>query len=870
MPGSILEDDDQQGLAHFLEHMAFNGTERFAEPELVRYLESVGTRFGPDLNAYTSFDETVYMLQVPTDSADVFATGLDVLREWAGRVTLADSAVERERGVVLEEWRLRRGAGERMQRVQFPIIYGGSRYAERLPIGLPEVIQNAPTDALRRFYDDWYRPDLMDVVVVGDVDVDDVEAMIRSRFSDLVSRGDSPTRETFEVPSHDDTRYAIATDPEAPQTLVQILFKRPPTRTRTVEDARTNLVNGLFFSALRSRIDEIRQKPGAPFAFAFVGSGGGLRTLDEAYLVAFAAEDRIEDAARVLVTEAERARRFGITATEVEREKAELIRRLQSAVAEKDDQPSAQLAQAYVQSFLQDEPVISPETRLMLAESLLPSITLDEVNATAEELVDDRNRVVVVSAPQRDDLEVPTDAQMAAALASVATADLEPYEDATSDEPLIAAIPAAGSIEDESTDDDLGTTTWTLSNGATVVLKPTTFMADEVLFSATSPGGSSLLEDDQVAVAGGAAGYVSQSGVGAFDQIALGKRLSGQIVQLRPIISSRSEGFTGSAAPGDLETLFQLAHLYVTSPRKDADAFQAAIQQTRTFLTSQGASPRVAFSDTLNVTLADYHPRTQTLSQYLDGLDRADLDEAFAFYQDRFADVSDFTFFLVGSFDLEAVRPFVTTYLASLPGGGRDEEPRDIEVVPPDGVVEKVVRAGVEPQAQVAIVFHGEIDADDNEDRAIFNATADVLSKMLREELREDRGGVYGVGVRPSIDREDDQYTLQISFGADPDRVDELVEAVFAEVEALRTGGAAPEHLEAYKEQQRRGRETNLQQNRYWLGVLTSAAQTGEPAQNALDEPDIAARLAMDDIRDMAVDKLDMERYVRVTLLPVE
>ncbi|WP_420455844.1 M16 family metallopeptidase [Rubrivirga sp.] len=869
--GSTLEDEDQRGLAHFVEHMAFNGTERFEEPELVRYLESVGTRFGPDLNAYTSFDETVYMLQVPTDSADVFATGLDVLREWAGRITLADSAVERERGVVLEEWRLRRGAGERMQRVQFPILYAGSRYAERLPIGLPEVIQNAPTEALRRFYDDWYRPDLMAVVVVGDVDVDAVEAMIRERFADLDARGDSPERETFAVPGHDDTRYAIATDPEAPQTVVQILYKRPPTRTRTAADARADLVNDLFFSALRSRLDEIRQTPGAPFAFAFVGSGGGLRTLDEAYLVALVAENRIADAARVLVTEAERARRFGITATEIEREKAELVRRLQSAVADRDDQPSRQLAGAYVRSFLRDEPVVSPEARLALAERFLPTITLDEVNATAEELVDDRNRVVMVSAPQRDDLAVPTDAELAAALASVADAELEPYDDATIDGPLVAEPPTPGTVVETTTDDALGTTTWTLSNGARVILKPTDFKADEVLLSATSPGGTSLLDADELYVAGGAAGYVGQSGVGAFDQVALGKALSGRLVSLSPVISDEDEGFRGSAAPADLETLFQLVHLYATAPRRDPDAFRASLDQTRAILSNQVASPRVAFSDTLRATLANGDPRSRTLSEYLAGLDRADLDQAFAFYQDRFADASDFTFLLVGAFEPEAVRPLVETYLASLPSTGREEKARYFDIAPPPGVVEKTVRAGVEPQAQVAIVFHGPYDAEDRVKRVELSAMGDVLSKALREELREDRGGVYGVGVNVIANRETSgRSQVRISFGADPERVEELVAAVFEQVEALKNGDVTADHLAAYQEQQRRGRETNLQQNPYWVGVLTESARRDEPPADTLAEADLAAAVTMADVQATAREALDTDRYVRVTLLPVE
>ena len=868
--GSILEDEDQQGLAHFLEHMAFNGTERFAEPELVRYLEGVGTRFGPDLNAYTSFDETVYQLQVPTDSADVFTTGLDVLREWAGRITLADSAVERERGVVLEEWRLGRGAQQRIQRETFPVLYAGSQYAERLPIGQPEIIETAPTEALRRFYTDWYRPNLMAVVVVGDVDVDATEAMIRERFASLTNPPSPRDRTLFQVPLHDETRYVVATDPEAPQTVVQISYKLPADHTRTVGDLREDLVGALFFSALNARLDEIRQQPGAPFAIAFAGSGSGIRTLDGATLVALAGDGQITDAIGALATEAERARRYGITAGEFERIKADVLRSFESSVAEQDNQPSRNLAQAYVQSFLQDEPVVAPSDAFELVQALMPSITLAEVNAVAEELVAAENRTVVVTAPEREGLEVPTEADLRGTLAAVAGAEITAYQDDTVDGPLVGTMPTAGRIVDEDTDDDLGTTTWELSNGATVVLKPTTFKADEVWLSATSPGGTSLLSDDQLAVAGGAAGYVGAGGVGEFDEVALGKKLAGQIVQVRPQISGESEGFSGRAAPGDLETLFQLVYLYTTAPRKDAGAFQASIARTRAFLSNQVTTPRAIFQDTLSQTLNNYHPRSRTLSQFLESLDQADLDQAFAFYQDRFADVSDFTFVLVGAFEPDAVRPYVETYLASLPGGGREEEAREIVMMPPDGVVEKTVRAGVEPQAQVAIVFHGEMDADDREDRVEVRAMADVLSKMLREELREDLGGVYGVGVRPSIDQDTDQVQVSISFGADPERVEELVAAVFEQVEAIRDGQAPPEHLASFQEQQRRGRETNLQENRYWLSILTEAARRDQDAQDAIDEPDLAADVDMDDVSDAARDVLDQENYVRVTLLPAE
>ncbi len=869
--GSVLETEDQRGLAHLLEHMAFNGTERFAEAELVRYLESVGTRFGPDLNAYTSFDETVYMLQVPTDSAAVFATGLDVLREWAGRIALADSAIERERGVVLEEWRLGQGAQERMRRVQFPVLYAGSRYAERLPIGLPEVIQHASPETIRAFYRDWYRPDLMAVVVVGDVDAAAVEQMIHARFDGFQPHESAPRRELFPVPFHDDTRVTVATDPEAPYSVVQFQFKQPMSRERTVADARVRLVENLFFGVLASRLGEIPRQPGAPFAASFAAAGGGLRTVDEATIVALANEAQIGEAVRVLATEAERARRYGVTETELERQKAETLRGLRSAAAERDNQPSRALAQTYVQAFLKDEPAVAPDEALMLGEAFLPGITLAEVNAVADEVVATDNRVVVVAAPQKDGLVVPDEAQIRAILAAVQTAEIAPYVDAVSDEPLVETPPAAGRITNETTDAALGTTTWTLSNGATVVLKPTAFKADEVVLQATSPGGLSLLSDADLIAAGGAAGYVYQSGVGTFDDVALEKKLAGQIVSLQPVISGETEGFSGRAAPADLETLFQLVYLYTTAPRRDEPAFRAALDQTRTFLANQAADPSAAFSDTLGVTLASYNPRNRTLSQYLAGLDQADLDRSFAFYQDRFADASDFTFVLVGAFTPEAVRPLVETYLASLPATNRVETARDILITPPPGVVEKTVYAGTAPQAQVAVVFHGPMpDADDRAARVRFHAMADVLAKMLREELREDRGGVYGVGARPVITRDPvGQYQLRIDFGADPARVDELVAAVFERVEALKDGQASPAHLAAYQEQQRRARETNVQENRFWLSVLAEAARRDESAATFLTDADLAAALTQADIAAEARQFLDTGRYVRVTRLPV-
>ncbi|MEM6328108.1 MAG: pitrilysin family protein, partial [Bacteroidota bacterium] len=593
--GSILEEDDQQGLAHMLEHMAFNGTENFPEQDLVQYLEGIGMQFGPDVNAYTSFDETVYMLQVPTDSLETFTTGLDVLREWAGAVTVSDEEVEKERGVILEEWRLGQGAVGRVQKQHLPVLLQGSRYAERLPIGLPEVVETAPAQRLRDFYRDWYRPDLMAVVVVGDMDGAEVERMIRERFSDLATPPDAPERPSYPVPSHEETLTTIATDPELPQAQVSIDFKSPPTVRETVGDFRDEIKRRLFTGMLNERLGEVARGADAPFAIGFAGLGGGFRTVGFASLAALIQEDKTVPAMDALLTEAERVRRFGFTPSEFERQKTEVARGYRRALAEKDNTESRRLAMLYVSQFLEGdvEPGIDRAADLVFA--LLPEITLEEVNTLAGRLLQTSNRVVSVSLPEKEGLQPPTEADLAAVLAGVAAKDIAPYEDATTDEPLIADLPAPGSIVSETLWDEAnGVTEMVLSNGVRVLVKPTDFKADEVLLTAFSPGGTSTLDLDTFRRTELATAIVAEGGVGAFDAVALGKKLAGQVVSVRPFISEREEGFSGTASPGDLETLFQLVHLYATAPREDEAALATVRTQFSAFLANMGASPEGA------------------------------------------------------------------------------------------------------------------------------------------------------------------------------------------------------------------------------------------------------------------------------------
>ena len=864
--GSILEDDDQQGLAHMLEHMAFNGTENFPEQDLVQYLESIGMQFGPDVNAYTSFDETVYMLQVPTDSMEAFTTGLDVLREWAGSVTIADVEVEKERGVVLEEWRLRQGAQGRIQRQQLPVLLQGSRYAERLPIGKTDVLETAPAQRLRDFYEDWYRPDLTAVVVVGDVDVDAVEEMIRERFADLENPADAPERPAFGVPEHEETLYTIATDPELPQAQVAIQFKNPPSTTETVADVREGIVRSLFSGMLNARLGELARGENAPFAIAFAGIGGGFRSVEFAQMLAIIPETGSVPALTALLTEAERVRRHGFTPGEFDRQRAEVMRGYQRALAEKDNTPSRRFASTLVAQFLGGDVEPGIEREVEIARMVMPTITLEEVNAVAEALLQTENRVVSVTLPEKEGLTPPTESGLAAALDEVASKDIAPYEDATTDGPLVSELPPAGSIVSER-EMAHGVTEWTLSNGIRMLLKPTDFKADEVMLTAFSPGGTSLLDLDTYRQSEFATAIVSEGGVGEFDAVALNKKLAGQVVRVSPFLSEREEGFSGMASPNDLETLFQLVHLYATAPREDEAAFATVRSQLSAFFANMGASPEGAFRDTLTVTMAQNHPRRQPLS--METLDRQDLATSLAVYRERFADLDDFTFVLVGTFEPDAVRGLAETYLASLPSLDRVDEPVDVGVSPPAGVVKKTVRRGVEPKAQVSLTFHGDLDAYSFETESQLQALGEVLQTRLREELREERGGVYFVRVGPRSWRMPrPEYRFSVSFGTDPERVDELVGAVMNAIEEMKAEGPEARYVENVRESARRADETNRRENGWWMRNITESARYGTPLDDVLADAERMQATTAESVQATAQRFLDTDQYVQIVLLP--
>lgn len=865
--GSILEDDDQQGLAHLVEHMAFNGTQHFPKNDLLQFIESLGMRFGADLNAYTSFDETVYMLTVPTDKPETIDRALLILEDWAHNVSFDATEIEKERGVVMEEWRLGRGAGSRMRDKEFPIMFKGSRYADRLPIGKPEIIQNGKAERLKKFYTDWYRPDLMAVVAVGDFDKAAIEKLVTAHFASIPAVANPRPRPTYDIPDHPGTVYAIATDKEATNTTVEVDNILPAREQGSIGDYRQRTVDRLFSGMLSGRFSELAQKPDAPFIFAGGGRGSFLaRTKEAATLFAVVKEDGVERGLDALLGEAERVSRFGFTATELDRQKRSVLVNYQRLAIEKDNTLSANRAAEYIRNFLINESLPSADDEYALHQRFLPEITLDEVNKLAKEWFPGGNRLVVVGAPEKTGLVIPDETKLAAVIKAVAAEDLKPYVDTVGNAALLESIPTPGTIAKTTTREAAGITEWELSNGVKVVLKPTTFKADEILLRATSPGGTSLASDKDYIPASTATQVIAAGGVGKFNAIDLRKYMTGKVASASPFISELEEGLNGMSSRKDLETMFQLIYLRFTQPRADATAFGVQATQTKTLLANQAAVPEYAFFEALTTARYQNHLRRRLATPAT--VDEWNLDKSLAFYKDRFADASDFTFFFVGSFDLETIKPLVERYLGALPSIHRKEMWKDVGVRTPTGVVEKKVEKGVEPKSQAAIVFSGPFEWDQTH-RVAIRAMAEVLQTRLLETIREELGGTYSITASQGYQKiPNPVYSITVQFGCAPERTDDLIKRVFEEIEKLKTNGPTEKQVNDEKEALLREFEINSKLNNYLLTQISLKYQIGEDPAGIWTIPESYQKLDGAMIQQAAKTYLNTNTFVKVTLFP--
>jgi zinc protease len=867
--GSLDEADDQQGLAHMLEHMAFNGTTHFKPGELIAYFESTGTRLGPHVNAYTSFRETVYMLQLPTDKPGLVEKGFTALSDFAGGMTLDPKEIDKERGVVLEEWRLGLGAQSRIRDKQIPVLYYKSRYAERLPIGKPDVLRTFKPARLRDFYKTFYRPDRMAVVVVGDVDVATMERNIRQAFGDLKNPSAAPPPRHDEVPLHGEELVNVATDPEAQRSAVTVVRKRRADPDNRVRDYRRDLVEQLISQMLNDRFEELAQKADAKFLGAGAFGDSLSPDVDTYNLAATVPDGGIEPGMVAVATEAERVRQSGFSAAELERVKKTVLPNYERAYAERDKTESASFADEYVRNFLGGEPSPGIGYELELVRRYLPGVALDEANAMARGLLAEGSTVVLAVSPQKPDIAIPTADQLVADLESVETAPVTPWTETTIRQELLEKKPAPGAVASRREIPELGVTIVKFSNGLEAWLKPTDFKNDQVLFTMYARGGTSLAPPERFVEASLSSGFAMLSGMAGLKATDVPKLLAGKLANASPFMSLSTHGISGSSTPRDLETALQLLYAEFTQPGDDADAFAMLQRQLTAAVANRDQNPGAVFGQRVVQINSSNHYTTRPLTTgRIATLDRAAM---VSYYRERFANAADFTLFMVGNLNLDEVVPLLAQYAGALPSTGAPASTfKDVGIKFPDSVVREKVEKGTEPKTQTVITFDAEPPIDEMEVVKLKSAV-DVLEIALRDILREELGQTYTVSA-DYTDARPQQGTgrVMITFGAAPENVTAMTDRVLQEVKRMQSEPASADYVTRTKESSRRGRETAERQNGFWLGELQTKHLLGRDPRLMLDWQKWLEAVTPASVQEMFRKYFNFGRYTVVTLVPAK
>jgi zinc protease len=849
--GSLHEEDDQRGVAHFVEHMAFNGTRRFTKQAIIDFFEKSGMTFGSDLNASTGFDRTQYQLSVPTDDPKLLATALDILEDWASSVTFAPESVQNERPIVLSEWLTRQGMGKRVGDQTRDLLLAGSRYLKREPIGDKATLEQMGPERLIAFYQRWYRPERMAIVAVGDIDPKVLEPSLQERFSKLAA-GSPQVAPDDAIAVGKDPVAAVITDPEMAASSIAVLFKAPSHRLLTEADYRERLLSGMAAQMLDRRLGEIAQRPEAPFTGASSSIASGmLGKLDLVQIGARAKAGQIPHSLDVLLTEIERVKHHGYTDGEL-------------AVEARETTPIAALASALSNLFVTGDAVTSPEFSRDLGNRLLGQITLQEVTQASVERLHVSQEILLASGATRD--AMPEKASLLAALEQAKSQPVAAYQDKAVASNLLAQAPTPGSIVSESRIEEVGVTVWGLSNGARVVLKPTDFSSDEVVEQSTSFGGNARVKKSDFPSASFAPQIVRSGGVGEFDRLALGKALAGKVVSVSPWVDELSEGIGGRAAPKDIETMFQLIYLYATAPRRDEPAFEALRASMREQLRNRDVDPGSVFADAVSKKLWGDEPRRSVPT--LASIEQIQLDTALTFYADRFADVSDFTFVFVGKIDEATFRPLVERYLASLPGKGRKETFKDLGLHARKGISKVSVQAGKEDKESVVLMFHGESPWSENAHTDLVSLQM-YLEMRVREVLREKIGGTYSPRISSNFGRLPfNAYTLSISFECKPSDADKLEQAARDVIADVKKSGIAASYVEKIKSERTRDLEEQYRNNGFWLERLVDKYRQNEDPRNILILHELTKRVTSDNVRLAAKKFLRNDQYLEAKLLP--
>jgi zinc protease len=868
--GSILEDDDQQGLAHFTEHMAFNGTQNFKKNELVSFLQSIGVEFGADLNAYTGFDETVYILPIPTEKKENILKGFQILQDWASTITFENTEIDKERGVVLEESRLGKGAEDRMNQVVYPKLFEGSKYATRLPIGKDDILKNFKYDAIKRFYRDWYRPDLMAVIVVGDMDPTEAESLVKSHFEKLKNPAKPRSRELSTVPPRQKSEGIVVLDPEATNHVVEVHYSyKKEEDVRTVGEYRGLMTRQLFTSMLGQRMAELTQRADPPFVFGGSFIGGYARGYEEFQSIAYVGKGGVEPAVNAVIMENERARKFGFTAAELDRTKKMLMKSMDRAFNEKDKTESSTFVQEYIQHFLAGEPSPGIENEYNYFKQFLEGITLEDVNRYAAQHIpaDTENKFVVLTGPEKSDFKMPTKEELLLIAENASKAEITAYSEKAVATSLMEKAPAPGKIVSEKEDKELGVTELTLSNGVKVLLKPTDFKNDQVVMGATRFGGQYLFDVKERFNVEFAATLVAQMGIAHFSPVDLRKTLAGKNASVSPRITNTTESLSGQCSASDVETMLQLTYLYFTAPREDDDLFKSFISRQQALYQNMMADPQFTFQDSLIRIIYRNHPWAPKLPRP-ENFAQIDRQRALQIYRERFGNANGFTFALVGKFDLNEIKPLIAAYLGSLPSSDKKSTYKDVGLRPVKGIVKKEVRKGTEQKSFIRFFWNGEAPYSESEQLKL-QALTEVLNIKLIENLREELSSIYGGGMFGSLNKYPyNNYSIGVALPCGPENVDQLIKATFAEIEKIKTSGPKEEDLNKVKETWRQQYDVNIKDNQFWVRQLISSVETGTTPEIVLAYPQRIAALTVKDVKDAANKYLDMKNYVQVVLYP--
>lgn len=872
--GSIQEEPAQRGLAHFLEHMCFNGTKNFPGDErglsIVKWCETKGIKFGTNLNAYTSVDETVYNISnVPTTSEDVVDSCLLILHDWSNAVLLTEEEIDKERGVIHEEWRQRNSGIMRLFTDACPTLYANSKYTDCMPIGSIDVIDNFPYQAIRDYYKKWYRPDLQGIIVVGDIDVDVIEAKIKKTFADIPAPVNPAERVYYPVPDNKEPLIYIGKDKEVDQPSIMLFFKQeatPDAQKGNLGYMLQGYITHMITSMLNERFNELRQSPNPPFLYAGAGYSNFFlaKTKDALQVSASSKADGIEEAFKTVVAEVERARRFGFTESEYERARAKYLQRLESAYNEREKTKSDDYVDEYVRHFLDAEPTPGIEFEYNTMNQVAPSIPVAAINQALQQiLANDENQAVFIAGTDNEQGVLPTQEAVLGYLKGMRALDLKPYEDKVSDEPLMKELPKGGSIVSEKTDAIYGTTELTLSNGVKVYLKKTDFKADEIRMSARSLGGTAQFEDKDALDFSSIASIVSAGGIGNHSKVELSKLLAGKKVSVNPFIGGTLEGVAGNCSPKDFETLMQLTYLTFTAPRKDMEAFTSYKNRVKAQLESAKANPLASFNDSVNAVLFNKHPRKVIMQPEM--VDRLNYDRILDMYKERFADADDFTFFFVGNIDLEKVKPLIAQYIGALPAikGSEKIIDRNVDIVK-GKVVNEYAKEQQTPMATIAMFHTGKFDYT-LKNKVLLDYLTQILRALYTEEVREKEGGTYGVQCGGTFEKfPKPEVMVQIVYQTDPAKKDHLNKVVDAQLEKLAAAGPTEEQIQKVKEYMLKKYNDNQKENGYWMGNLNEYFYTGVDRNAGYDT--LVSGITAKDIQEFAAELLKQGNKVTVVM----